>query len=261
VVRDLKQQGVSIIYITHRLGEIGDLADRVVVLRDGRNAGELEREEISQERIVKLMVGRELNQFYSGPSTGRGSPFFEVRAFRTKRYPDQAVSFDVSQKEILGIAGLVGAGRSELAQAIFGVQKALAGDLLVNGEPIRVQSPAEAIARGIYLVPEDRRKAGLVAGMAIRENITLPALSEYSYAGLVDRSAEREVASEFCGKLNIRSPSVETKVEDLSGGTQQKVVLARWMSLNPKVLIFDEPTRGIDVSSCDAWRKVESRSS
>ncbi len=249
VVKDLRAQGVSIIYISHRLSEISDLADRVVVLRDGRNAGVLAREEISYDRIVKLMVGRDLNHFYVQSTAAKQPGYFAVQNLRTKRYPHHAVSFDVGQGEILGFAGLVGAGRSEVAQAIFGVDAAVSGSVLLDKKPIKTFSSHDAIAHGIYLIPEDRRQAGLVLEMAIRENITLPALSRYASAGLIERAAERKIATEMCGKLNVKAPSVETKVANLSGGNQQKVVLAKWLSLNPKVLIFDEPTRGIDVGA------------
>lgn len=249
VVKELRAQDVSIIYISHRLSEISDLADRVVVLRDGRNAGTLAREEISHDRIVKLMVGRDLNHFYVQSTAAKKPNYFAVRDLRTKRYPQHAVSFDVAQGEILGFAGLVGAGRSEVAQAIFGVDAAVGGAVLLDQKPIKILSSHDAIAHGIYLIPEDRRQTGLVLEMAIRENITLPALFRYASAGLIEREAERRIATEMCGKLNVKAPSVETKVANLSGGNQQKVVLAKWLSLNPKVLIFDEPTRGIDVGA------------
>ena len=249
VVKELKSQGVSIIYISHRLGEITEIADRVVVLRDGRNAGMLTREEISHDRIVKLMVGRDLNHFYVQAATTKQPRYFEVRNLRTRRYPQHDISFEVGQGEILGFAGLVGAGRSEVAQAIFGVDAALAGTVLLNGKPIKITSSQEAITRGIYLVPEDRRQTGLILGAPIRENVTLPALPRYAAAGLIERAAERKVTAEMCSKLNIKAPSIETKVANLSGGNQQKVVLAKWLSLEPKVLIFDEPTRGIDVGA------------
>lgn len=249
VSKELRAQGVSLVYISHRLGEISELADRVVVLRDGRNAGELARAEISHDAIVKLMVGRDLNRFYAHtPTTGKPG-YFKVQNLRTNRYPQHAVSFDVGQGEILGLAGLVGAGRSEVAQAIFGVETPLEGNVLLNEKPIRIGSAKDAIANGIYLVSEDRRKTGLVLEMTIRENITLPSLSSYTSAGLIDRKAERKVAENMLGKLNIKAPSVESKAANLSGGNQQKVVLAKWLSLNPKTLIFDEPTRGIDVGA------------
>jgi len=249
VAKELRAQGVSIIYISHRLGEISDLADRAVVLRDGRNAGVLAREEISHDRIVRLMVGRELDRFYVQPSTGSKPRYVEVRNLRTRRYPQHAVSFDIGRGEILGFAGLVGAGRSEIAQAIFGVDAALGGSVLLDGEPIKIHSPEDAISRGIYLIPEDRRQMGLILDSTIQENVTLPALSRYAVAGLINREAEQKITTEMCGKLNIKAPSIETRVGNLSGGNQQKVVLAKWLSLSPKVLIFDEPTRGIDVGA------------
>ena len=249
VARELKAQGVSIIYITHRMGEITNLADRVVVLRDGRNAGTLAGEEISHDRIVTLMVGRDLNSFFAHTTLQGDAGYFRVLNLRTRRYPEHATSFDVRRGEILGLAGLVGAGRSEVAQAIFGVETILEGTILLDGKPVTIMSPRDAIANGIFLVSEDRRKTGLVLEMSIRENITLPALSAYASGGLIDRVAERRVAQDMCGKLNIKAPSIEGTVANLSGGNQQKVVLAKWLSLNPKVLIFDEPTRGIDIGA------------
>jgi ribose transport system ATP-binding protein len=249
VSKELRAQGVSIIYISHRLGEINDLADRVVVLRDGRNAGSLAREEISHDRIVKLMVGRDLKHFYVHPATTERPQCVEAQNIRTRRYPNRQVSFDIRKGEILGFAGLVGAGRTEVAQSIFGVDGPLNGKVLLDGKLIKIFSPRGAITHGIYLVPEDRRKVGLILGVPIRENITLPALTRYASAGLIVHDKECKVASDMCGKLNIKAPSVEAKAGNLSGGNQQKVVLAKWLSLNPKVLIFDEPTRGIDVGA------------
>ncbi|HEX8139121.1 MAG TPA: sugar ABC transporter ATP-binding protein [Pyrinomonadaceae bacterium] len=249
VVKDLRSHGVSIIYISHRLGEIKEIADRVVVLRDGRNAGQLRREEISHDRIVKLMVGRDLDKFYKPPSGEVRENYVEAQHIRTRRYPHHAVSFEVRKGEILGFAGLVGAGRSEVAQAIFGVEGPLDGRVLIDGAALKINSPRDAIAHGIYLIPEDRRKSGLILDVPIRENITLPALSRYASAGLIVYEAERKVAEEMRGKLNIKAPTVEAKAKNLSGGNQQKVVLAKWLSLDPKLLIFDEPTRGIDVGA------------
>src|SRR5262249_1788518 len=168
---------------------------------------------------------------------------------QTVRYPERKASLDVGRGEILGLAGLVGSGRSELALAIFGVEPAETGTVLLDGKTLTIQSPRDAIANGIYLVSEDRRKTGLVLEMSVRENITLPALREYASGGLIDRSAERKVARESCKSINIKAPSIESKTANLSGGNQQKVVLAKWLSLSPKVLIFDEPTRGIDVGA------------
>lgn len=249
VIKDLRNQGVSIIYISHRLGEIKEIADRVVVLRDGKNAGVLEREQINHDAIVKLMVGRDIvrqNREQSGSDT---SDAIKVKGLRTRRYPDQAISFDVRKGEILGFAGLVGAGRSDAAQAIFGVEVPVGGSVTIDGKVIRINSANDAIRNGIFLIPEDRRNSGLILDIPIRENITLPALSRYSSNGLVSKAAETNKAKEMCERLNVKAPSVESKAANLSGGNQQKVVLAKWLSLEPKILIFDEPTRGIDVGA------------
>ena len=249
VVRELRSQGVSVIYISHRLGEVKEVADRVVVLRDGRNAGRLAREEISHDRMVRMMVGRDIESFYAAPEGEARETFFEVRALRTRRYPQHAVSFDVRRGEILGFAGLVGAGRSEVAQAVFGVEPPVGGTLRLGGEALKINAPQDAISRGIYLIPEDRRRSGLIVEEVIRKNVTLPALWRYSSAGLVRGEEERRVASDVCKRLNVKAPSIEVRAGNLSGGNQQKVVLAKWLSLDPKLLIFDEPTRGIDVGA------------
>jgi ribose transport system ATP-binding protein len=249
VVKALKVQGVSIIYISHRLGEIEQVADRVVVLRDGKRVGSLTREELSRDLLVKMMVGRELGDFYVHRRLTERSVCLEVRGLRTARYPQRSVSFDVSKGEILCLAGLVGAGRTEVARAIFGVDKRLGGELLLEGEPVEIDSPSCAIAHGIYLIPEDRHRSGLILEMTIRENVTLPVLNQYAIAGLIKLDLERRCASKACTALKIKVTSVEAKVADLSGGNQQKVVLAKWLSLNPRLLIFDEPTRGIDVGA------------
>lgn len=249
VCKDLREQGVSIVYISHRLGEIKEIADRVVTLRDGKNAGILQKEEISHDRIVKMMVGRDISQLYEAPKVKPEEVCVEVNELKTRRYPDKTVSLNVRKGEILGIAGLVGAGRSEMAQAVFGVDAPLAGTVTINGKVVKISSSKDAIGNGIYLIPEDRRHSGLILDVPIRENISLPALSRYSSAGLVNYEAERQIATEMSAKLKIKAPSIEAQAGNLSGGNQQKVVLAKWLSLNPKLLIFDEPTRGIDVGA------------
>jgi len=248
-VRDLRGQGVSVIFISHRLGEVAQCADRVVVLRDGRNAGNLDRDQVTHDAMVRLMVGRDLADWYVH-GTGRGEAgYFQVRGLRTRAHPRCEVNLDVGRGEVLGLAGLVGAGRSEVAQAIFGVDAALQGEVRLAGKPLRIRCARDAINAGIYLVPEDRRKAGLVTEMTVRENITLPDLWRYTVAGLVRRARETAAASAQCEALRVKAPSVETQVLNLSGGNQQKVVLAKWLALSPKVLVFDEPTRGIDVGA------------
>ncbi len=250
-VKDLRGQGVGIVYITHRMGEIMQIADRVVALRDGKNAGSLAREQISHDNMVRLMVGRELKNFYvqGTQAAGAAEARLAVRGLVTRANPGHAVSFEVRAGEILGFSGLVGAGRSEVAQALFGVDPPLAGDVRVDGKPLETRSARAAINAGIYLVPEDRRRTGLLTELTIRENITLPALWRYSVAALIQRRRENSVAARSVEKLRVKTPSLETKARNLSGGNQQKVVLAKWLSLDPKVLIVDEPTRGIDVGA------------
>ena len=249
VVKELRQQGVAVIYISHRLGEVKEIADRAVVLRDGANAGQLARAEITHDRMVRLMVGRDIESFYQQPVGEQQARYFEVESLRTARYPDKQVRFDVGRGEILGLAGLVGAGRSEAAQAIFGVDAAVESRLMLDSKPLHIRSPQDAIRYGVYLVPEDRRTAGLIVDMPIRENVTLPALDRYAPAGLISFEKEKQGSAEVCKRLNVKAPSVESRASNLSGGNQQKVVLAKWLALDPKVLIFDEPTRGIDVGA------------
>ena len=249
VINELKAQGVSIIYISHRLREITVLADRVVVLRDGRNSGTLSGDQITHDRIVSLMVGRDLSRFYDHKQPEVDRDYLRILDIQTGRYPGHKTNLSVGRGEILGLAGLVGSGRSELALAIFGVDPAKSGSVSLDGKTLTIQSPRDAIANGIYLVSEDRRKTGLVLEMSIRENITLPSVFSYASGGLIDRNAERRVAVDSCKTMNIKAPSIESKTTNLSGGNQQKVVLAKWLSLSPKVLIFDEPTRGIDVGA------------
>lgn len=249
VIKDLRTQGVSVIYISHRLGEIQQIADRVVVLRDGKNAGTLERDEINHDSIVKLMVGRDLERIRKQSSSEAKATFVEISELRTRRYPGTPVSFDVRKGEVLGFAGLVGAGRSEAAQAIFGVDTPVSAKISLDGQLVNIRSAHDAIKNGICLVPEDRRIAGLIVDIPIRENISLPALERYSSRGLISKDRESKTATEMCEKLNVKAPSPETKAANLSGGNQQKVVLAKWLSLDPRLMIFDEPTRGIDVGA------------
>ena len=251
MVRDLKAHGVSIIYISHRLEEVEQIADRVVTLRDGRNAGTLVNGEIKRERMVKMMVGRDLVDFYVAPEAGaKHQPgWFTVDNLCTLKYPAHRIAFSVGKGEVLGMAGLVGAGRSEVARAVFGVDHAFAANLSLGGRRLAIHSPRDAIAAGIYLVPEDRRSCGLIVDFTVGENISLPGLRGYATAGLINFAAENAKAKEMCQAINIKTPSTNVRAANLSGGNQQKVVLAKWLALSPQVLIFDEPTRGIDVGA------------
>ena len=256
LVKDLKAQGVSIIYISHRMHEVEEIADRAVVLRDGKNAGELQRNEITHERMVRMMVGRDLKEFFKAAATGNGSKAktngeagFVVRRLRTMRYPHETITFSVAPGEVLGVAGLVGAGRSEVARAIFGVEEALETEVMLDGKTLRITEPQDAIGHGIYLVPEDRRLSGLIVDFNVRENISLPNLDSYASAKLINFGKEAKAALEACKAINIKTPTPEMRAANLSGGNQQKVVLAKWLTFRPRVLIFDEPTRGIDVGA------------
>jgi len=249
VVAGLRQRGVAVIYITHRLGEVQAIADRAVVLRDGANAGALAREELTHDDMIRLMVGREIEVGSHSTDAQARRDYFSVDGLRTRRYPQHAVSLAVGRGEILGVAGLVGAGRSELARAIFGIEAKLAGTISLDGAALTIDGPAEAIRHGVFLVPEDRRSSGLVVDFSIRENVSLPALGRYARHGLVSDAQEREAVGAVCRQLQVKTPSIEVKAATLSGGNQQKVVLAKWLALGPRVLIVDEPTRGIDVGA------------
>ena len=249
VIADLKAAGVSIIYISHRLSEVQQCADRVVVLRDGRQVGELSKAEVTHGAMVRLMIGRDLKSIYIPPKAGPRPGGLELHEVVTSAFPEQKVTLSVRRGEILGLAGLVGAGRTSLAQTVFGVDPPLSGDIVLDDKRISVATPRDAIAHGIYLAPEDRKKSGLLLDMSIAENISLPDLKNFSTAMLVDVSRVEGIAKEQCRSLAIKAPSIETDVVTLSGGNQQKVVLAKWLSMRPNLIIFDEPTRGIDVGA------------
>jgi ribose transport system ATP-binding protein len=251
VIDALKAAGVSVLYISHRLAEVKRVADRVVVLRDGRNAGELARAEITHDNMVRLMVGRDLKQFY--PKVHRkgvgGAAVLSVKGVRFARGPDTPASFEVRAGEILGMAGLVGAGRTELSEAVFGVRHLTTGELLLDGAPVRIHSPRDAIAAGILLVPEDRRLHGLILPESVGFNLSLPNLDRLGSLLGVKRREEAELHRTWIERLRVRTPSAAQPAGLLSGGNQQKVVYGKWLARHPRVLILDEPTRGVDVGA------------
>ncbi|MCB1079428.1 MAG: sugar ABC transporter ATP-binding protein, partial [Verrucomicrobiae bacterium] len=249
VIKDLRKRGVSIIYISHRLGEVKELADRVTVLRDGENAGDLERAEISHDRMVSLMVGRDLSQFYPHEPHTPGEVALEVKELRSPVHPRHPVSFSIRAGEIVGVAGLVGAGRTEMIETIFGVRTPVGGEVRVAGNPVSITSPRDAIRAGLALAPEDRKQQGLILDMAVRENLSLASLKRDEKRGFLNLRKEREIAAEMIGKMRIKTPSDRQVVRYLSGGNQQKVVLGKWLAMKPRVLLLDEPTRGIDVGA------------
>ncbi len=250
VIDDLRIAGVGVVYISHRLGEVKRVADRVTVLRDGRNAGELDRAGISHDALVRLMVGRDLKQIY--PRKHRvetGKPRLEVRNLCYRDGPKSPVSFTIRAGEIVGMAGLVGAGRTELAETVFGIRAISGGEIRLDGEIQRIARPEQAIAAGILLVPEDRRLHGVILEDSVGFNLSLPNLDRVQRLGLVKRSRERELCQSLVEKLRIRTPKLSQTASLLSGGNQQKIVLGKWLARDPKVLILDEPTRGVDVGA------------
>ncbi len=249
LIAELKSSGVSVIYISHRLMEVNACADRVVGLRDGKNSGQLAKAEISHENMVRLMVGRNIDLKRTETRLGDPKKRIEFRNLISPFFPSHSISLEIRQGEVLGLAGLVGAGRSELAMTVFGIVRPLGGEIVIDGKAVKIQSPRNAIAHGIYLIPEDRRRTGLITSMALRENITLPDLWRYANLGLISYGSELRTAEEQRKKLSIKTNSCETLAKNLSGGNQQKLVLAKWLSLSPKLIIFDEPTRGVDVGS------------
>ena len=249
VVRDLRARGISVIYISHRLGEVKELADRVVVLRDGRNAGELAKDEINHDSMVKMMVGRDLSEFYQRVENEMGDAVLQVENLHTARHPKQSLSFEVRAGEIVGIAGLVGAGRTELMEALFGIEPPLSGTVRIKGQQVKIHSPQDAIRAGFALVPEDRKGQGLILEIAIRENVGLPNLRRTQRGGFLNFKGERDISRGAIQSLNVKAAHDGQAVQLLSGGNQQKVVLGKWLAMSPQVFLLDEPTRGVDIGA------------
>lgn len=250
VIEQLRETGVSIVYISHRLAEVERLADRVIVLRDGANAGELNRNQITHDAMVSLMVGRDVSRFYQRSSHQPGEVLLEVTNLTTTAWPRQKNQISLRRGEIVGLAGLVGAGRSEFLRAIFGVDEPINGQVKIAGQIIPAGDVRAAIGAGLALVPEDRKQQGLILEMSIRENASLASLKTHAQARVfVNRGYEQNLCQSYRESLGIRMAGAEQQVGDLSGGNQQKVVLARWLATHPVVLLLDEPTRGIDVGA------------
>ncbi len=248
VVENLRREGVTIIYISHRLNEIFRLSDRVSVLRDGHMITTLETAKTNTEELIRLMIGRELtNTFPLHLDNEPGEVLLEAEHLTGNG--DHDISFQLRRGEILGFAGLIGAGRTELAELLFGVKPIESGTLRWNGKEVRFKGPAEAIAAGIYLVPEDRKRQGAVLPMTIQQNVTLSMLDRISKGLVINNKKDRSTAQHFEEKLRIKTPSLAQQVKNLSGGNQQKVVLAKGLATEPELIIFDEPTRGIDVGA------------
>lgn len=248
LLRRLASEGVGILYISHKLKEIFEVADRITVLRDGKYIGTRVVSDITPDDIIRMMVGREIGDMYPARGQKAGVPLLEVRNFRLPG-SNAHNSFTLHAGEVLGFAGLIGAGRTELARAIFGADPKAEGEIVLDGQPVTVNSPRQAIELGIGYLPEDRKAAGLFLEMSIKLNIEAAVIEEVSTGGVVSPAKERTVAEHYVGRLNVSTPGIEQEVRRLSGGNQQKTLVARWLSIKPKVLIVDEPTRGIDVGA------------
>ena len=248
IIEKLKAKGIAIIYISHRMEEIFKISDKISVMRDGEYVGTKLTKETSRPELIQMMVGRELKEQFPDTKSEIGEVVLEVKNLSTPTLLKN-VNLSVRSGEILGLAGLVGAGRTETARAIFGADQISSGEIYVRGEKVLIQKPQDAIDNGIAYIPEDRKKHGVLLEMSIRENTSFIALKSISKVGVVDKSKDKKLAEEYIEKLRIKTPSMEQLSKNLSGGNQQKVVLAKSLASNSNIIIFDEPTRGIDVGA------------
>lgn len=256
VIDELRESGVGIIYISHRLEELPLIADRVTVLRDGLTIDTRPMQDADRNELIRLMVGRELSDVFPKRDVERGDVVLELRGIGCRSSGVRNVNLTVRAGEIAGMAGLVGAGRTELARVIFGLTQADEGEILINGESVRIGNPSDAIRMGIAYVPEDRRRHGVVLDLPISDNITLASLDRISGFGGIDFDKERELAVDYVTRLDVKTPAIFAPAGTLSGGNQQKVALARWLAVKPRLLILDEPTQGIDVGAKSEIHKL-----
>ncbi len=247
-IRRLKDKGVSIVYISHRMEELFEIGDRVTVLRDGRSVGTYAVRDTSKTKLIRLMVNRELTELFPKEHATRGAEVLRVERLSTKSGLKD-ISFSLHQGEVLGVAGLLGAGRTELARAIFGLDQISSGSIYVNGVVQKMTSPRSAIKSGIGFLTEDRKSQGLVLPLSVERNLCLSSVDKFSRWGIMHTSEERQAATRYVEELRIKTPSLDQKVVFLSGGNQQKVVLSKWLCSQAEVFIFDEPTRGVDVGA------------
>ena len=249
VIRELRARGAGIIYISHRLEELPAIADRVTVLRDGETIETRAMSDVDRQELIRLMVGRELSAVFPKREAKAGEFVLELRNFGCRASNVRGVNLMLRAGEIVGLAGLVGAGRTELARTIFGLTPADEGDMLLGGERVRIHNPADAIRRGIAYVPEDRRRHGVVLDLPISQNVSLASLDRLSQLGALDFRRERDLALEYVERFAVKTPAIFAPAGTLSGGNQQKVALSRWLATDPRLLILDEPTQGIDVGA------------
>jgi ribose transport system ATP-binding protein len=248
IVRQLRSEGLAIIYISHRMAEVYELADRLSVLRDGEYVGELKRAEFSADKVIEMMVGRRVEEFYEHTNHAAGSVVLNVRNMGDGKWVKHA-SFQLRKGEVVGLAGLVGAGRTELARLVFGADKRKSGEVFLNGRKLEINRPQDAIRSGIGYVPEDRKLQGLFLQMSSAANITMNIIGRYAAGGVLNFGKLKERAKAEIEALRVRTASLASAAGGLSGGNQQKLLLARWLEINPKVLLLDEPTRGVDVGA------------
>lgn len=249
IVSELRRRGTAVIYISHRFEELFALADRVTVLRDGESLGTFPMPEMTSEMLIRLMVGRELETVFPERSHEPGECILEAKHISCKARGVHDVSLTLRRGEVLGMAGLVGSGRTQFAETLFGLSPLDGGMVLINGQQVRIASPSQAVDLGLAYVPEDRRRHGVVMDFPIAMNTTLASLGKVSSNGFLEFDGERRAASEYFERFRVKAPSIDTPVRNLSGGNQQKVSLARWLMTEPQVLILDEPTQGIDVGA------------
>jgi ribose transport system ATP-binding protein len=249
IIKSLRAEGIGIIYISHRMEEVLELADRITVLRDGRYVGDLLSADASYEKIVSMMVGRELSAWFPTRSTSQSNDIAIETSNLVVPGARIGVSFSARRGEIFGFSGLVGSGRTELMEVLFGAQPALGGEMRLFGEPYTPRNTRDAIKKGVYLAPEDRKRHGLVLPMSVAQNISLPDIGNYKPRWMLQRAHEAKVARLEVDRMRIKTPTIDREVVNLSGGNQQKVVLGKWLAMQPKILILDEPTRGIDVGA------------
>jgi rhamnose transport system ATP-binding protein len=248
IVRRLRETGTAIVFISHRLEELFELADRVTVLRDGAYVGTKVISEVTTDSLIQMMVGRTLADMFPKQIVEAGQVVLQVEGL-TKPGFFQNISFELRQGEILGMAGLVGAGRTDVARAIFGIEPAASGSLKIDGKVMHITSPEQAMRLGLAYVPEDRQHHGLILPMSISQNITLPILTEFARLGWLNGQGEQQAARQAATQMEVRAAGIWQKARELSGGNQQKLVLAKWLTTKPRILILDEPTRGIDVGT------------
>jgi rhamnose transport system ATP-binding protein len=248
ITRRLRDQGTALVFISHRLEELFALADRVTILRDGNYIGTRMIDNVTRDELIHMMVGRSLDSLYPKEGADIGDVVLEVRSL-TIPGQFENISFEVRAGEILGVYGLVGAGRTEIARAIFGTEPAMSGQIVIHGKPVTIRSPQQAMDLGIAYVPEDRKMHGLILPMSISQNITLSILQRFATATWINQQEENSAAQELARQLSVKAAGVWQKAAELSGGNQQKVVLSKWLATKPRILILDEPTRGIDVGT------------